>query len=142
MSQDISPPIKPLRAPPLELIVKASEELEQSQSNNEAMDAKTTAQLADVLKTIYDEASDCLEQDSKKVQNDGKSSSQAGIDENNYNCDNQKFQNIENVANNNVQSMQTSSQQLAQSQQMTIQFASDATELLKYTGNLLQGQLG
>ncbi|WP_316356616.1 hypothetical protein [Candidatus Neptunichlamydia sp. REUL1] len=141
MSQDISPPIKPLKEPPLELIVKASEELEKFQSDNEAIDAKTTSQLADALKIIYDNASDILKQDSDKVQKDS-SPDDANKDENKYNCDNQKFQNIENVANNNVQSMQTSSQQLAQSQQMTIQFASDATELLKYTGNLLQGQLG
>ncbi|WP_316356609.1 hypothetical protein [Candidatus Neptunichlamydia sp. REUL1] len=44
MSQDISPPIKPLKEPPLELIVKASEELEKFQSDNEAIDAKTTSQ--------------------------------------------------------------------------------------------------
>jgi|SRR3990167_416291 len=127
-------------------IEMATINMQQAQLENEQTTAVTTDEFAKSLYAYYDWANAQLAADAKAVADEANKEnpdpSKVQALETKFNLDNQIFQNFENTLNTTVQASQTETQQVAQDQHMTVQFATDAVGVESYLGNLLASRLG
>lgn len=127
-------------------IEMATINMQQAQLANEQTTATTTDELAKALYSYYNWANLQLQADAQAVANEANSAnpdpSKVQALETKFNLDNQVCQNFENTFNTTVQASQTQTQQVAQDQRMTVQFATDAVGVESYLGNLLASRLG